>query len=280
MDQRENFYLTPSPELFLKPLIVEGIGSCYYLGKSFRNSEPNSPKHLPEFTMLEMYKVGVDYMGLAEDVLSMVQAISQEISGSLSITYRGVTISLERWEKLTVAEAFQQYAGISELELFDKGGFASRAKEKGYKTESFTYEDLFSQIYAQEVEPHLGMNGYPTLLYDYPKVFASLAKPNDDGKTARRFEFYIAGLELGNCYDELADWEEQERRFNEDQNERKKYGKIEHPVAWEFINSLKKGLPDCAGIAIGVERLAMVFVGLERIRDLKLVNFEKNVLVY
>lgn len=273
MDKKEKLYLTPSPELFLKRLLVDGVGDCYYLGKSFRNSEPNSPKHTPEFTMLEFYKVGKDYKYIAEEVLEMLRFIAKKVHGDHSkIEYQGHEVSLVEMEELTVSEAFEKYADMHEI--FDQQTFLNSAKEKGYQTEGFTYEDIFSQIYTQEVEPKLGMNGKVTFLYDYPVVFAALSKPNSDEKTAQRFEFYIRGLELGNCYGELQDWTLQGKRLKEEERMRRESGKIEHPTDWGFVESLKKGLPDCAGIAIGVDRLAMIFADVENIDDLKLITIE------
>ncbi len=274
-DKKEKLYLTPSPELFLKRLIVEGIGDCYYLGKSFRNSEPNSPKHTSEFTMLELYKVGKDYKYIVAEVHKMLQYLAEKLTGHADkIVYQGSLVSLEKMEQFTVAQAFEKYAGITEKELFDEKKFITKAKERKYVTEGFNYEDLFSQIYSHEVEPNLGKNGYPTVLYDYPVVFASLSKPNEDGKTAQRFEFYIEGIELGNCYTELADWKLQEERFKKENKIRKKSRKINHPVDSGFIDALKKGLPLCSGIAIGVDRLAMIFADVDSIEKLKLISIE------
>ncbi len=273
LNKKEKLYLTPSPELFLKRLLVEGVGDCYYLGKSFRNSEPNSPKHTPEFNMLEFYKVGKDYKYVAQEVMQMLQHIASALTGNnFKITYQNKEISLTSMEELTVAQAFERYAGIVGEELFHEEVFLIKAKQKGYTTEGFSYEDLFSQIYTQEVEPHLGTNGCPTFLYDYPVAFAALSKPNDDGLTAQRFEFYINGLELGNCYGELQDWYMQKERLEEEEKLRKQAGKIEHPSDWGFVESLKKGLPDCSGIAIGIDRLAMVFADVSEIDKTKLIT--------
>ncbi|MBI3620482.1 hypothetical protein HY214_05080 [Candidatus Roizmanbacteria bacterium] len=270
LKNEEKLYLTPSPELFLKRLLVAGIGSCYFLGKAFRNAEPNSPLHSPEFTMLEFYKTGADYRDIAAEVLGLLQAITQKLYGRLSISYKGQVISLKKWETLTVAQAFKKYAGTNNI--FDQSELFKTAKKKGYQTDGFSYEEIFSQMYVQEVERHLGMHGYPTLIKDYPKEMAALAKLNPDQKTAQRFEFYIGGVELGDCYSELTDWKELQIRFRAEQKKRKKSGKIDHPIDKGYVKALKKGLGDCAGIAIGLERLAMVFTNKRNIHELKLIE--------
>lgn len=279
LDKQEKLYLTPSPELFLKRLLAYGIEDCYYFGKSFRNADPPASLHSYEFTMLELYKMGADYMEVADIVLKMLRHINNKVKSEKSknkneiinskvgnnINYLGKIISLEKWEKVSVTQAFEKYSQISEKELFDHKLFIQKAKKKGYQTAGFSYEDLWSQIYSQEIEPNLGMNGLPTLIYDYPKEFASLAKLNEDGMTTQRFEFYISGIELGDCYTELTDWKEQETRFNKEQ-------KVTHPIDKGYIEALKYGLRDCSGIAIGFDRLAMIFADLASIQDLKLIN--------
>jgi EF-P lysine aminoacylase GenX len=268
LDKKQKLYLTPSPELFLKRILAYGKINCYYLGKSFRNSDLFSDLHSPEFTMLEFYKIGVDYLDLADEVLEMLQFINKKLKN------RTNSLNLSRWEKITVAQAFEKYAGINEEELFDHQLFIKKAKKKRYQTDGFSYEEIWSQIYSQEIEPHLGKNSCPTLIYDYPKEFAALAKLNSDDKTAQRFEFYIDGVELGDCYTELTDWQEQEKRFKTEQQQRINDKKIIHPVDSGFIEALKYGLKPCAGIAIGFERLAMVMLGLSSISELKLIQYE------
>lgn len=274
LDVRDNLFLTPSPELFIKRLLSEGIGDCYSIGKSFRNSEPNSPKHQPEFTMLEWYKVGKDYKYMAQEVLKMLSTVSQRLYEKNTITYLGKSISFDKWEEMTVAESFEKYADISSEELFDPDQFIAKAQKKGYVTHGFTYGDIWSQVYAQEIEKNLGTSGYPTILYDYPIQFAALSKPNSDGKTAQRFEFYIEGIELGNCFSELTDASLQKKRFAEEDHERSTSGKIEHPVDEGFLEALEKGLPESTGIAIGVERLGMIFTNSKNIEDLKLISIK------
>ncbi len=271
---QENLFLTPSPELFLKRLLARGVGDCYYLGKSFRNHERNSALHTFEFNMLEFYKVKADYFNVADDLLLMLRFIARKLLGKEEIIYQGKKISFEKWEKIKISEAFKKYANINEKELFNKELLLGRAQEKGYLVQGFSYEDIFSQIYSQEIEPKLGINGYPTLIYEYPKEFAALAKLNKDGRTAQRFEFYIGRVELGDCYTELTDWKEQQDRFNEEDRKRKADKKITHPIDKGFIEALKYGLVDCAGIAVGFERLAMIFADTTSIDQLKLINIK------
>lgn len=272
LDKSEKLFLTPSPELFLKRLLAYGIGDCYYLGKAFRNSDPASPLHSFEFRMLEFYKSRVDYMGLADEVLKMLQYIAYKLNKKKQIIYKDKPISFERFEKITTAEAFYRYADIDEEDLFNHKKFLKRASAKNYEVKSFDYEDIWSQIYTQEIEPNLGINGYPTLIYDYPLEFAALAKLNSDNRTTQRFELYIAGIEIGDCYSDLTDWKEQELRFNGEEKKRQANGRSLHPVDKGFIDALKYGLVECAGIAIGFDRLAMIFANVDRIDKINLIN--------
>ena len=277
-NKKEKLYLTPSPEIFLKRLLVEGIGNCYYLGRSYRNSEPNSDWHSPEFTMLEFYKVGVSYLELADEVLDMLRYVNDKLKNPSFAKALGdkpegkQKLKFDRWEKYSVTQAFEKFAKITEKELFNEKLFSRKAGKKGFNTENSSYEDLFSQIMATEIEPKLGINGYPTLLYDYPRQMASLAKLNDDGKTAQRCEFYINGLEVGGFCTELNDYREQKKRFDSESIKRKKNKLINHPIDKGFIEALKYGLPFCTGAGIGFERLVMIMANTASIDQLKLIN--------
>lgn len=265
----ESLYLTPSPELFMKRVLCAVQTDCYYLGKAFRNAEAASSKHSGEFVMLEYYRLGASYLDLADELLKLLQAL-ETVTGPVMVN--GAPLRLDSWERLTVDEAFARYADVSAGTIFDEQALRDACQKRGYTVDGFSYEDLFTQLYVDAVEPHLGTSGRPTLIYDYPTAFAALAKLNDDGKTAQRFEFYIGGVELGDCYSELTDPVLQKARFEAEQAARIKNGSITHPVDWGFVEALESGLPECAGIAIGFERLAMVFLGLESIHDLRLVD--------
>ncbi|MCS7092988.1 MAG: hypothetical protein NZL96_00935 [Patescibacteria group bacterium] len=275
MNKKERIYLTPSPELFLKRLLAFGLGDCFYLGKSFRNGDFPSDLHTFEFTILEIYKTNISYLELAEEILAMISYVHKKIKQEKFLsdpTWRSPEIKFDYWEKITVAEAFEKWAGMKRDVLFDHKQFLEKAKEKGYQVEGFSYEEVWSQIYVQEIEPNLGLGERLTLIYDYPKEFAALAKLNPDRRTAQRFEFYFQGKELGDCYTELIDWQEQKQRLIEEIKKRKILRKVNHRIDKGFLEALKYGLKPCSGIAIGVERLALVLLGLSSIQQLKLVS--------
>lgn len=273
-DKSEYLYLTPSPELFLKRLIEEGIGSCYALTKSFRNSEPATSRHSPEFTMLEFYKINTGYMEFADDVLGLFRYICRALYGGITLQFQGKTVSFDSWEKITVSEAFEKYAEIKNI--FDQTEFFGEAEKKGFTVSGFSYSDVWSQIYIQEVEPNLGKNGRPTLIYEYPRDLAATTRFNTEKQIAERFEVYIAGVELGNCGNETPAKSESGyvvEKYNQDIIERKKSGRVQHPPDLEFPDIVLK-LPQCSGIAIGLERLAMIFTDTNSIQELSLIHYE------
>lgn len=290
--QSSRAFLTASPEMFLKKLLVAGIGNCFTITKSFRNTEGQSNLHNPEFTMLEWYRVEADYKDVMKDIENLICYIHQQLYSSREersdesrsyskgssrlrsnnkyiLTYQDQTIDLTPpWERLSMVEAFRRYAKIQLEEALTIEFIQQVASQKGYSfTPETTWEELFHQIYLNEVEPHLGQ-GRPTIIYDFPSQMAALAKKKaDDPRFAERFEVYIAGLELGDCYSELTDWKEQEERFKKEIGERRRLGKIDHPYDQDFIEALKVGLPKCAGLALGVDRTVMLFADVPRIQD-------------
>lgn len=271
-------FLPTSPEPFLKKLLVAGIGNCFAMPKSFRNTEDKSTTHNPEFTILEWYRVEADYtdiMNDCEELLVFINAYLQRSSGGggktnpTSLSYQGKIVDLtSHWERLSVREAFQKYAQVDLDNALDFKSIAPIAKKKGYTIGAKeTWEELFNQIFLNEIEPHLG-RGRPTILYDYPAPLAALSKKKtSDPKYAERFEFYIDGLELGDAYSELIDAKEQLARFETEEKQRRVMGKIEHPIDMDFIDALRQGMPRAGGIAVGVDRLIMLFADVTDIAD-------------
>ncbi len=271
-------YLSTSPEVPLKKLMVAGLGNCFALTKSFRNMETQSSLHNPEFTILEWYRIGVDYHEIMKDCEELFVFINtylqrtKEKGGDRQphvLSYQGKDIHLDApWERLTVAQAFSRWANINFDDFLDVKKAIKIAEKKGYTVESHnTWEETYNQIFLNEVEPHLGI-GKPTILYEFPGVMGALArKKKSDPRFAERFEFYIEGLELGNCYSELMDWKEQQDRFDNELAEIRRLGKTVYDYDHNFIEALKIGLPDCSGIAVGVDRLIMLFANASTIQE-------------
>lgn len=280
LDRNRNItpaYLSTSPEVPLKKLMVAGLGNCYALTKSFRNMETQSTLHNPEFTILEWYRMGVDYREIMKDCEELLIFINtylqrtQEEEGKSphQLIYQGHSVNLEApWERLTVAEAFAKWASVDFIEFLVPASARTIARKKGYAVEKkTTWEELYNQIFLNEIEPHLGV-GKPTILYEFPGSMGALArKKKSDPRFAERFEFYIQGLELGDCYSELTDWKEQKERFEHELKEIKRSGKTLYDYDHDFISALKVGLSDCSGIAVGVDRLIMLFANAKTIQE-------------
>ena len=262
-------FLSTSPEVFLKKLLVSGIGNCFSITKSFRNMETQSNLHVPEFTILEWYRVGAAYEKIMDECEKLIRYIHRAVSGNTPFTYQGKKIDIDSpWERLSVREAFFRYASVDLDTFFDIDTARSVMQVKGYKeTGRATWEEMFHQLFLNEVEPHI-CREKPTILYEYPSFMAALAKKKaSDPRYAERFEFYIAGLELGDCYSELTDPVEQKKRFENEIAEIKRLGKTSYEYDTDFIHALEVGLPESSGIAVGVDRLVMLFSDVADISD-------------
>jgi len=265
-------FLTSSPEYSMKKLLAQGSGSLFQICKSFRNGEGVSSRHNPEFTILEWYRTDADYTAIMTDCENLFRFIGKRLNPhppQNTITFRGKTYDLNRkWERLSVAEAFHRYASLDVDTFLDESRIKAAAQKKGYQvSENSTWEEIYNQIFLNEIEPHLGQDR-PCILYDYPTSQAALSrKKENDPRFAERFEFYVAGLELGNAFSELTDWQEQLHRLQADREEKIKLGRTVFDVDMEFIEALKSGMPKCAGIAVGVDRLVMLFTGAQNIQE-------------
>jgi lysyl-tRNA synthetase class 2 len=239
-----NGYLIMSPEFSIKKLLAAGIGNCFEITKCFRNEEEVSSLHSPEFTMLEWYRVKADYM----DVMLDFENLFVKIIGGNKLKYQGTEYNISRpWPRISFEEAFRKYANRDIFDIKD--------------------EDFY-KIFFNEIEPELLKLKKPYFLYDYPVSQASLArKKESDPRFAERFEVFLAGVELGNCFSELTDPVEQKKRFESDLAERKKLGKTDYPIDEDLIEALKSGLPEVSGIAVGVDRLVMLAADTPSVSD-------------
>jgi len=219
----ESGYLRTSPELHMKRMLAAGYERIYQLGPCFRRGERGALHH-PEFCMLEWYRAGTDYLGILEDTRALLV--------SLDSVFDVV------WKRVTVEQAFAQWAGWNPVETYDA--------------------DRFDLDLVERVEPALAQFSEPVILTDYPAEAGALArlKPGDT-RVAERWELYWKGVELANAYSELTDAVEQDRRFEQAAQERTRLGKPVYPLDQDFMDALRAGLPPCGGIALGVDRLAM-----------------------
>lgn len=228
----------------MKCLLADGMERIYQWGPCFRAGE-NGPLHRPEFTMLEWYRTDADY----RDILDDTRGLFADLIPDNSLSYRGAHIDIRApWEIITVRAAYERWAGWDPVAQFDP--------------------DRFDIDMAEKIEPALPRDR-PVVLTDYPAEAAALArlKP-DDPAAAERWELYIGGLELANAYSELCDADEQRARFDRWRTQRRAAGKDPYPENEAFMNALEKGLPPCAGIALGVDRLVMLLSDAESIDDL------------
>lgn len=271
LDDQKNPYrafLTSSPEFAMKKLLAAGYENIFQVCKSYRNQEGWSTRHNPEFTILEWYRTNAQYTSIMTDCENLFRFIANRL-GITKLHFRGKTHDLTQpWERLSVAESFQKFAKIDEETMLDHQKLLTKAREKGYVIdENTTWEQAFNQIFLNEIEPNLGQ-GRPTVLYEYPAEMAALSRKKvGDPRYAERFEFYVDGLELGNAFGELTDAPEQLRRLQADRAEKETLGRTLYDIDQDFIEALQAGIPPCAGIAVGVDRLCMLFLDAPTIQD-------------
>ena len=241
-----DWFLQTSPELCMKRLLAAGYPRIFQISKCFRAAERGS-RHLPEFTMLEWYVAQFDYSQLMDQCEAMLISAFKDMGHTQDIIWQNKKINLASpWEKTSVAEAFSQYAQVSLQEAL--------------------HQDKFDEIMIEYIEPHLGIDR-PTFIYDYPAKLAALAKiRKSDPNVAERFELYIGGLELANGFSELTDAREQKQRFKEASEARTRKNWARYPLPEKFLTALEH-LPPCAGIALGIDRLAMILANTDKIDD-------------
>ena len=267
------FYLHTSPEFAMKKLLASGLPRIWQLAHVFRDGE-RSATHHPEFSMLEWYRAGAGYQDLMDECESLLRRV-QAAAGIPAFRWMGRTADANAsWQRLTVAQAFEGYAGINLLATMpdpahpDPALLGAAASAIGITPHpEDDWEALFFRIFLERIEPRLGI-GAPTILYDYPLAMAALSRRKpDDARLAERFELYVCGLELANAFGELTDAAEQRARFAADQvRKRALYGET-YPIDEDFMGALEHGMPECAGIALGFDRLVMLATGAERIEE-------------
>lgn len=245
-------WLQTSPEFAMKRLLAAGSGPIYQLCKAFRDGEAGRHHNL-EFTILEWYRPGFDHHRLMDEMDELLRVVLRQPPA----------------ERLTYGEAFQRHAGLDPHAATDEQLVAA-AHQLGTAPANpadLTRDDWLDLIRSVAVEPHLG-RGRPTFIHDWPASQAALARIRPgDPLLAERFEVYVDGIELANGFHELADPAEQRRRFEADLAARRARGLPTPLIDKHLLAALAHGLPDCAGVALGIDRLVLLAAGSGRLAE-------------
>ncbi|EGR0199126.1 elongation factor P--(R)-beta-lysine ligase [Vibrio alginolyticus] len=248
-DGSKLFFMT-SPEFHMKRLLAAGSGCIYQINKAFRNEE-NGRYHNPEFTMLEWYRVGFDHHKLMDEMDDLLQLV----------------LKCGAAQRMTYQQAFIDVLGVCPLEG-SMTELKSAASKLGLSDIAEPEEDrdtLLQLLFSVGVENKIGQD-VPAFVYDFPASQAALAKINpQDHRVADRFEVYFKGIELANGFHELDNPKEQLARFEQDNAKRIEMGLKPQPIDYHLISALEAGLPDCAGVALGIDRLIMLALGCDHI---------------
>jgi lysyl-tRNA synthetase, class II len=252
-----DLYLRIATELYLKRLIVGGLERVYEIGKDFRN-ESISYKHQPEFTMLEWYEAYADFHDTMDRIETMLEQVALDALGTTTATFRGHEVDLKRpWKRIGFVEALEAH------ELWTRDDVELRAwlTERGVDTETDKdWPQLVDHAFGHFVEPKLIE---PTIVHGHPVELSPFARvTDDDGAITERFEYFAAGMELGNAYTEINDADEQQHRFDEQSAHVE--GVRGDP---DYVEALSYGMPPTGGLGLGIDRLVMLLSGRETIRD-------------
>ncbi len=252
-NKSQEYFLQTSPEYHMKRLLAAGSGSIFQITPAFRNHGEFGAEHNPEFNLLEWYHVGFNHHDLMQEVSDLLQNI----------------LNCKPADKISYQQLFEKYFNINPHTCsVDSLIKIAQTQNLNIETSDINKDDWLNLLLTHVIEPELGREA-PVFIYDYPKSQAALAKiRNDDIPVAERFEIYINGQELGNGFHELTDAKQQESRFHNDQQTRLINQQDVPSVDKQFIESLNHGLPDCAGIAIGLDRLLMLQLKQANIRDI------------
>ncbi|KLV04408.1 lysine--tRNA ligase [Photobacterium aquae] len=269
----QEMFLRIAPELYLKRLVVGGFERVFEINRNFRN-EGLSPRHNPEFTMIEFYMAYADYNDLMDLTEDMLSAVALEVLGSTSMPYGEHTVEFGgKYARMSMLDAIKHYnpdhADIQALTyelVADREHMANIARSLDIYVEKFwTCGQLLEEIFGETAEPQLMQ---PTFITEYPADISPLARRNDDNPfITDRFEFFIGGREVANGFSELNDAQDQDQRFKAQVNAKDAGDDEAMYYDGDYITALEHGLPPTAGQGIGIDRLAMLFTNSHTIRD-------------
>jgi len=261
-----DLFLRIAPELYLKRLVVGGFERVFEINRNFRN-EGVSTRHNPEFTMLEFYQAYATYEDLMDLTEDMFVHLTEEVTGSTTITYQGNTIDMGvRWRRMTLASALEEIGGVNASLLKDKTKLLEIAASNGVKvTPTLRIGKIIAKLFDVLVEPKLIQ---PTFITGYPVEVSPLSRRSDtEPDLADRFELFIAGHEIANGFSELNDPADQKERFLQQAVDREAGDQEAHYMDNDYIEALEYGMPPTAGEGIGIDRLTMLLTDSASIRE-------------
>ena len=272
-DKDMEAYLSISPELYLKRLIIGGFERIFEITKNFRN-ESIDTTHNPEFTMMELYQAYADYEDMMEITEEMIEHIAVEVTGDSVVEFDGEEIDLSApWERMTMIEAIEEYGGFDVTSMND-----SEIKEKMDEVDAeldSSYERglAIAEIFEEVAEEHLVQ---PVHIVDHPEETTPLCMEHREKEgMIERFESFIAGMEVSNAYTELRDPVKQRELFEKEERRQEEGDDEAHPIDMDFVNALELGMPPTGGLGIGIDRIVMIMTDQESIRDVLLFPMMK-----
>lgn len=253
-------WLRTSPEYAMKRLLAAGIGDCYELGRVFRDGEAGG-RHNPEFTMLEWYRVGWDHVALIEETVALVRE-------ALALVGRDARV-----ERIAYRDLYRRALGVDPM-LDDIDVLRAALGDVRIDPDGLGRDDWLDLLMTHRLQPAFTPDVL-TVVHGYPASQCALARIDGVGEdaVAERFELYLGGIELANGYHELTDGEEQRQRFARDLQVRAERRAVQPPRDTRLLDALAQGLPACAGVALGVDRLLMAMLGTPRIADVLAFRF-------
>ncbi len=257
-------YLHTSPEYAMKRLLASGSGDIYQICRVFRNGEVGG-RHNPEFTLLEWYRLGMDQHQLMDDMSALLER----------------SIGFYEARRVSYRQLFEEHFGINPHHCETEQLLRLVHAGVDDQLQDLSRNDCLDLLFSHRIEPTLGAVSEGRLtgvyVYDYPASMAALARVEIEGgvKVARRFELFVEGLELANGYHELCDAKEQRARFLRDCDQREAYDRRRYPFDENLIDALEIGLPECAGVAIGLDRLLMLMANTTKISEVLAFDFNR-----
>lgn len=260
--EARHLYLLPSPELWMKRLLADGSGNIFQIARCFRKGEESLPIHSREFLMLEWYEVDADYY----DAISTVENLLNHVLNGMSVRHL-----MPPSRRLLVQDAFLELAGVDLCACGSVDSLAEEAKRLGLQPpRGESWDELYHRIFVGVIEEKLPKDK-PLILEDYPRSIACLAKPKGRTMWRERWELYLDGIEIANCYSELIDYDGVTELFAAESQKLLELGR-RHQIDRSFPEIYQKDHPRCTGTALGLDRLIMLLLGKQSIAEIQPFN--------